>query len=398
MPTPIRVLLIDDDAVDRASVRRALRASSALHSLVEAVDGATGLQAARDSNFDCVLLDFRLPDADAFELLAALISPEGGRQAVIMLTGEVDQELALSLMRAGALDYLSKADVSPSNLARAIRYAKARRAFVSELQSAREDAEAKSRALDSLNRQKTLLLSIIAHDLRNPFHVLLGMSKTLKDSTKVSDAAAVERRANGIHEAATQANALIEGLFSWASLQMDSRSLELVPVDLESVARDCVQAFQERAAEKSIEVTTQCSGLNALGQVDMVAAILRNLVTNALKFTLPGGKVRIEAESRAGQVELSVSDTGVGMTPEQAEQLFQVERRSSTPGTAGERGSGLGLLLCRDLVEMQGGALDVQSEPGKGARFSFCLPSATDLSQTSLSSPVMESAAQQPGA
>ena len=218
-------------AVDRAAVRRALRASSAEHTLTEAADGATGLKAARESTFDCVLLDFRLPDADAFELLAALISPEGGRQAVIMLTGEVDQELALSLMRAGALDYLSKNDASPSNLARAIRYAKARRAFVGELQSAREDAEAKSRALDGLNRQKTLLLSIIAHDLRNPFQVLLGMSQTLKNAAKASDAASIERRANAIYEAATQANALIDGLFSWASLQMDSRSLQLAPVD-----------------------------------------------------------------------------------------------------------------------------------------------------------------------
>ena len=180
MTTLTRILLIDDDKVDRTMVRRALEKSGLEHDLVEAPDGASGLRCAKERAFDCVLLDYRLPDVDAFELLTVLLSPEGGGQAVLMLTGEVDQEIAISLMRAGALDYLTKAEVTPSSLARAIRYAKARREFLAQLKTARREAEEKSLALDILNRQQTFLFSIIAHDLRNPFQALLGLSTVLR--------------------------------------------------------------------------------------------------------------------------------------------------------------------------------------------------------------------------
>ena len=109
MTTRTRILLIDDDKVDRTTVRRALEKSGLGHDLVEAPDGATGLLRAKEQAFDCVLLDYRLPDVDAFELLTVLLSPEVGGQAVVMLTGEADQEIAVRLVRAGALDYLTKA-------------------------------------------------------------------------------------------------------------------------------------------------------------------------------------------------------------------------------------------------------------------------------------------------
>ena len=126
---------------------------------------------------------------------------------MLMLTGEADEDLAFRLMRAGALDYLAKAEATPSSLARAIRYAEARRGFQAELDEARREAEAKSLELDTLNRQKTLLFSIIAHDLRNPFQSLLGLSEVLGKAVATRDHASIERRAKGINDAATQAYA-----------------------------------------------------------------------------------------------------------------------------------------------------------------------------------------------
>jgi len=166
---PTRILLIDDDQVDRTAVRRALAKSGLDHELTEASNGVGGLQLAQANAFDCVLLDYRLPDVDTFELLASLLSPAGGNQTVSMLTGEDDPDVAFRLMRAGALDYLPKAEATPSSLAGAIRYAKARREFLAELKTARREAEAKSQELDTLNKQTSLLFSIIGHDLRNPF-------------------------------------------------------------------------------------------------------------------------------------------------------------------------------------------------------------------------------------
>ncbi len=376
MTLPIRILLIDDDAVDRASVRRSLSKSTLEHELVEASDGPTGLELARQQAFDCVLLDYRLPGVDAFTVLATLLSPEGGSHAVLMLTGEADQELALRLMRAGALDYLAKSEATPSSLVRAIRYARARREFVSELNTARREAEEKSLALDTLNQQKTLLFSIIAHDLRNPFQALLGLSTILTQGVAAKDMASVERRAQGIKEAAGQAYALMESLFAWASLQMDSLSIALEVVDVDAVAQETIKGSAEAASDKGLTLRTDCSGLKVQAHRDMLLAVLRNLVSNAVKFTLPGGTVTISGQHHGGTVEISVADTGVGIPATKIDDLFRLDRRVSTTGTAGERGSGLGLLLCRDLVERLGGALTVQSVAGQGTTFHLSLPAA----------------------
>ena len=374
MTSPARILLVDDDAVDRATVRRALAKETLVHELVEAPDGATGLRLAQGETFDCVLLDYRLPDVDTFELLAQLVSPEFGSQAVLMLTGEANPEIALRLMREGALDYLSKAELTPSGLARAIRYATARREFVGELRKARQDAEAKSLALDTLNRQKSLFFSIIAHDLRNPFQVLLGLSNVLSQAVTARDHASIERRAQAIRDAAGQAHALMEGLFAWASLQMETIGVTLVEVDLDEVARETVKNAAEAAADKGVTLKVEVHGLLIKGHRDMLAAVLRNLVSNAIKFTLPGGAVAISARRVGDATEIMVSDNGVGMPPNVAADIFRLDRRTTTTGTAGERGSGLGLLLCRDLVERQGGQLSVKSTVGQGTTFRFALP------------------------
>ena len=378
MPQPTRILLIDDDAVDRAAVRRALAASDLQVTLVEAQDGASGLAAARAEPFDGVLLDYRLPDIDAFELLPQLLAPEAHRQAVIMLTGERDPDVALRLMRAGALDYLAKDTMSASGLARAIRYARARRGFLAELDAARHEAEEKSAALEALNRQKSLLFSIIAHDLRNPFQVLLGLSESLGQAVESRDHAVVERRARGLNQAAGQAHALMEGLFHWADLQMHSAEIRMAPLPLAEVLPDAIAGCSASAATKGLDIQLAVGGESALTHRDMLATIVRNLVGNAIKFTPAGGHIRIAvtADGPGDSLRLSVADTGVGMTAEVRDGLFRVDRRQSSLGTAGERGSGLGLLLCHDLAERLGTTLEVESAPGEGTTFSLRLPRA----------------------
>jgi two-component system sensor histidine kinase/response regulator len=374
-----RILLIDDDQVDRTMVRRALEKSGLGHDLVEAPDGATGLRRAKEQAFDCVLLDYRLPDVDAFELLAVLLSPAGGGQAVLMLTGEADQEIAFRLMRAGALDFLTKAEVTPSSLARAIRHAKARREYLAELNLARREAEEKSRELDILNRQQTFLLSIISHDLRNHFQVLLSSSAVLRRAVSAGTVASIDLGAQGVQKATNQAYALMESLFAWASLQMDTTTTSLSDVDLEEIARETVRGAAEAAAEKSISLVVNCSGIQVRGHRDMLAAVLRNLVNNAVKFTPPGGVVTITACPRNDRVEVEVTDTGVGMPPHRISSLFELDQLISTTGTAGERGSGFGFLLSRDLVERLGAELTVSSTVDHGTTFRFMLAGVLEL-------------------
>jgi signal transduction histidine kinase len=372
LTTPTRILLIDDDAADRAAVEAALKGSNLIYSLVEAADADTGLSAATRETFDCVLLDCELAHVEVSELLTRLTSPENGWQPVIALTDEVEPQAAATLLRAGALDSISRFEADAHTLARAIRYAKARRGFVIELQAARDAAEAAAQALDRLNRQKTLILSIIAHDLRNPFQVLLGMSRTLSEHAEEATAL----RAAGVHEAAGQAHGLLESLFSWASLHMDARAAETERVSVDALFADCVRALQERADAKGVRLEAPPAALFVHSQEDATAAILRNLAANAVKFTAPGGSVTLSAARRDDRIALCVTDTGVGMSEAQTAALFQLENRASSAGTAGERGAGLGLLLCHDLAEWIGGVLEVESQLGAGTTFRLVLPEA----------------------
>jgi signal transduction histidine kinase len=373
LPTPTRILLIDGVGVARGAVSRALTASNLDYTLIERKDAASGLATAISENFDCVLLDSRLAGVDMPGLLTRLASAEGGSQAVIVLVDDGEQDDALELLRAGALDSIGRREVSPHILARAIRYAKARRGFLTDLQTARQDAEAKSEAFDLLNRQTSLILSILAHDLRNPFQVLLGMSRSLAESAEADEALA--RRAAGVLEAASQAHALMESLFAWANLHMEART-EPAPIEAAALFEDCLRALQENADAKGVLVSACPGDARVLAQEDAAASILRNLLANALKFTAQGGTVALSTERRGDRIAIAVADTGVGMSEAQIAGLFQLESRSTSAGTAGERGAGLGLLLCRNLAEWIGGTLEVESRLGEGTTFRLILPAA----------------------
>jgi two-component system sensor histidine kinase/response regulator len=356
LPTPTRILLIDDAEADRAAVRLALAGSNLHYTLVACEDAASGLAAANSDNFDCVLLD------GALGLLTRLASTE----AVIVLRGDGDD--ASALLSAGALDSLSRREVTAQNLARAIRYAEARRGFAATLQA----AEAKSRALDRANRQTTLILSVLAHDLRNPFQALLGMSELLAQSAGVGDPQALARRAAVINEAAHQAHGLMERLLGWASLHMDALA-EPAPIAVAALFEACRGAFQESAAAKRVRLEVGASAISVLTQENAAASILRNLLANALKFTAAGATIALSAEINGDRVALIVADAGVGMSEAQVAGLFRLESRSPF---AGERGAGLGLLLCHELAEWIGATLEVESRLGAGTTFRLILPAA----------------------
>ena len=366
---PTRILTIDADAGVRAEIGAALAASTLDYTLVEAADAEAGLTAAAQDAFDCVLLDSRLPGVAWADYAARLTA---GGPVIIALTADANQ--TAEALRAGAVDAVDRGEVAAA-VVRAIRYATARRGLIHELQAAREIAEDKTRALDALNRQTTIILSIIAHDLRNPFQVLIGMSELLVASAGASDPAATAKRAAVVFEAANQAHGLLESLFAWASLHMDART-EPRPAAVATLFQDCAIALRERANTKGVQLDVVHSDLRIETQEGPVAAILRNLVGNALKFTDAGGRVTLSAEARDGAVALCVADTGVGMSETQTARLFQLGDRASSAGTGGEGGAGLGLLLCRELAVWIGGQLEVESRLGEGATFKLVLPVA----------------------
>jgi PAS domain S-box-containing protein len=237
----------------------------------------------------------------------------------------------------------------------------------------------KSRELEALNQQKDKLFSIIAHDLKGPFNSVLGFAGLLAAKAPTMPPEKVVEYAEIVYAAATNVHDLLDNLLAWASVQMRSTELRSAAIDLKALTAASYYPLSAMATAKGVSVVNTVGDIVSEGDESMIRIVLRNLISNGIKFTSRNGKVIVGAQplllpdGRPGVV-VSVRDTGVGMDPETVSELFSFSRKASRPGTQGERGTGLGLFLCRDIIERHGGKLSVESQPGHGTVFRFTLP------------------------
>ena len=233
----------------------------------------------------------------------------------------------------------------------------------------------KTAELNELNASKDKFFSIIAHDLKNPFNTIIGFSELMKESVKLNDSATFYEYAVMINTAAVQTLRLLENLLEWANSQRGKLSFNPVPINLNELIRDEFAMVEEMAIEKNIKLISHVNDtLTIIADKDMIRVILRNLITNGVKFTHKNGTVEVTSGTNNNHLEVSVSDTGIGMTREDMAKLFRIDANLSTRGTENEKGTGLGLFLCKEFVEKHGGTIRVESEIGKGSTFKFRIP------------------------
>ena len=227
------------------------------------------------------------------------------------------------------------------------------------------------------NAAKDKFFSIIAHDLKNPFNTIFGFTDLLYTDLQEYSYEETRQFLEKISDASKQAYTLLENLLIWAQTQ--NHSIEFKPgvVDLQHMVRDAITMVESQARTKNIALSFEINDHHkVLADENLVDTIMRNLLTNAIKFTHPGGKVDVLTRINNNQVEISVQDNGVGISEEQLSRIFRIETKYRTLGTSSEKGSGLGLILCKEFAEMQGGTIRAESEPGKGSRFTFSVPLA----------------------
>jgi signal transduction histidine kinase/ligand-binding sensor domain-containing protein len=238
-----------------------------------------------------------------------------------------------------------------------------------------ETVAIKTAELKELNASKDKFFSIIAHDLKNPFNTLIGFSEMMKESVRLNDPATFYEYAAMINTSAVQTYRLLENLLEWASSQRGK--LEFVPVSLNlyELVKDEFIIAEEMANGKNIELNCQIDeSLVITADKNMLRTILRNLISNAIKFTHKNGKVNVTARIINEDAEVSVKDNGIGMSGETISKLFRLDANLLTRGTDNEKGTGLGLFLCKEFVERHSGKIWVTSETGKGSVFSFSIP------------------------
>ena len=243
----------------------------------------------------------------------------------------------------------------------------------------RKNVEAKlekfTKALQDSNATKDKFFSIIAHDLKGPFNSILGLTNLLISENQSFNENEIEYTLNTIKKSSEKAFELLENLLMWASSQTGQITFAPQSFNLQNSIDENLALLEIQAARKKIHVfSTSDNDYIAFGDKQMVQTILRNLISNAVKFSSPGGEVSVSVNSVENNYVVSVKDTVVGIAEKDITKLFKIETKYSTAGTSNEKGTGLGLILCKEFVEKNGGRIWVESSVGIGSTFSFCIP------------------------
>ncbi len=235
--------------------------------------------------------------------------------------------------------------------------------------------QSKNEELHRLNATKDKFFSIIAHDMRSPFNGILGFSTILVEQIQEKNYEGIDEYARIVQKSAERALSLLMNLLEWSRSQTGMVKFSPEHIEIGILIHEVSNLFVDMAQQKSIELLIELhSKVIAIGDKDMLSSILRNLISNAIKFTNPGGRIVISAERKPDEVLFSVSDNGVGMNKAILEKIFRIDSGFSTKGTNNEKGTGLGLILCKEFVEKHGGKIWVESELGAGSEFKFTLP------------------------
>jgi signal transduction histidine kinase len=232
--------------------------------------------------------------------------------------------------------------------------------------------------LTKLNQAKDKFFSILAHDLKSPLNGIVGFSNLLYTELGNLTPAEISKYAGHIRSAADTTYKLLVNMLEWASFKRGVMTFNPTPCSLETVIRETIGELALTAQQKQISITSAQSQYPvAFADADMVKSILRNLISNSIKFSNINGSIDITATENGKKILVTVKDNGVGMTSETLNALFKSRFNNSTLGTFNEEGTGLGLMICKEFIEKHCGKLKVESEPGKGSSFTFTLPRFT---------------------
>ncbi len=246
-----------------------------------------------------------------------------------------------------------------------------------KLETQKEKLEDANIHLSELNSTKDKFFSIIAHDLKNPFNTILGFSELLNTKYKKLTEEKKLKYSEVIYNSSKNIYNLLENLLQWARTQTDKIAFEPVVFNFKELIDQNIILLKENLTDKKITVSPnieeQC---NVYADRNMINTVIRNILTNAIKFTNINGEILINSLEKDGVIEVSIKDNGIGMSEEETRKLFRVDVNFSRSGTGGETGTGLGLILCKEFIEKNGGTIWVESKPYKGSKFLFTIPTA----------------------
>lgn len=368
MEDQLKVLIVDDDMVDRMLVQRSLKNAGMDVTFTEAETCAAAMQILERRNFDCIFVDYQLPDRDGLSLVHSIRQLKIDAP-IVALTGQGDEQIAVELMKAGAIDYLNKARIAPESLAQILRNA---------VRIYRAEAE--------MALQRADFITHLTHDLRTPLVAADLMLKLFQKGTFGELPPETSAPLTAMIRSNQNLLDMVNTLLEVNCYDAGAKVLTPIVCQMLEIASDVVEELQALANEKGLELKLTLLGapdvaerLLAMGDCREIRRMITNLVGNSLKFTEEGyvelslaisPRQPADPPNIPGWVRLKVRDTGMGMSPEQQATIFQRYRK----GSHKQAGSGLGLHLVQKIVTIHSGTIRVDSVVGEGSVFTVDLP------------------------
>jgi len=362
----VKVLLIEDNPAYTRLIREILAEAKGSPFKLECADRlATGLACLAQGRIDAVLLDLGLPDSQGLSTLVK-VQAEALAVPVVVLTGLDDEALAVEAVQEGAQDYLVKGQVDSNLLKRSIRYA-----------IERKRAEERARQLETLkelDQVRSQLLANVSHELRTPLTTIKGYSTMLLDYDRRLKHSEKQEYLSAIDRATDRMTELVDHLLDMTRLEAGLLKLDKTPTNITALLQTTIAEARLRTPGHKIVLKLPKTALRLNGDGRRIRQVVDNLIENATKYSKAGSTVTIEAKSQDSELVISVADQGIGIPRENLgnvfDRMFNLEHRL----TQESGGLGLGLALCKGLVEAHGGRIWVESELGKGSVFRLALP------------------------
>lgn len=359
---PISILLVEDSVPDARYVQEMLRRP--VYDVIHASSLSHAYDRVGERIFDVTLLDLSLPDSNGLETFESIVS-RMPKTPIVILTGLDDEDVAIKAVQLGAQDYIFKKDISESTLIRTIRYS-----------IERKQAEEKSKRLVVLE-QREEFMATLTHDLKNP---LIGANRLLELMAEQALGELSSEQSNlllQLRDNNKMLLSMIQNLFEVYKFEKDVNAVHLENTNLLEIITACIRDIAPIAENRHIRLTTEFSDQisEVVADSSAIRRVMQNLLDNALKFTPNGGEIRLAVHPTNGSVAVQIGDTGPGISEEEQRQLFQRFSQGSvgknyTPGT------GLGLYLCKQIIEAHHGKISCSSKEGVGTTFSVILPAA----------------------
>jgi len=375
------IILIVDDTPENLEILGIIL-SEAGFKISVATNGTQAIAVARTKPPDLILMDVMMPGIDGYETCEKLkADPLTAHIPVIFLTARSGGNEVIRGFEAGGIDYVIRPFNTAELLARVLTHIELKqskeRIIVQnhELMEMNERLSASEENQRLLNAMKDKFFSILAHDLMNPLNTFLQITNLITVRQPNLDEEKKKEFLTALHNGASNLCGLLENILTWARSHTGHVIYKPCIQKVAPTVKTAAALFSPAASQKNITIRLELpDDCTAFFDEPMINTVLRNLISNAVKFTRDGGAITVSIEDSGDFRQISVSDTGVGMTPTDLSKLFRMDICHSTRGTDDEKGTGIGLILCREFVEKHGGRIWAESEHEKGSTFIFTIP------------------------